>query len=70
MSGVDVRIMIPNKPDHMFVYWATYSNVGYLLKAGAKVYIYENGFLHAKQIVLMMKYRLLELQILMFEVLN
>ena len=51
LSGVDVRIMIPNKPDHMFVYWATYSNVGYLLKAGAKVYIYQNGFLHAKQIV-------------------
>ncbi|MCZ2260404.1 cardiolipin synthase [Sporosarcina sp. G11-34] len=51
LSGVDVRIMIPNKPDHMFVYWATYSNVGKLLKAGAKVYIYENGFLHTKQIV-------------------
>ncbi|PIC65087.1 cardiolipin synthase [Sporosarcina sp. P13] len=51
LSGVDVRIMIPNKPDHMFVYWATYSNVGQLLKAGAKVYIYDNGFIHAKQIV-------------------
>ena len=51
LSGVDVRIMIPNKPDHMFVYWATYSNVGKLLRAGAKVYIYENGFLHSKQIV-------------------
>lgn len=51
LSGVDVRIMIPNKPDHLFVYWATYSNVGLLLKAGAKVYIYENGFLHTKQIV-------------------
>ncbi|MHA6259840.1 cardiolipin synthase [Sporosarcina sp. CAU 1771] len=51
LSGVDVRIMIPNKPDHMFVYWATYSNVGLLLKAGAKVYIYENGFIHAKTIV-------------------
>ncbi len=51
LSGVDVRIMIPNKPDHMFVYWATYSNIGKLLKAGAKVYIYENGFIHTKQIV-------------------
>lgn len=51
LSGVDVRIMIPNKPDHMFVYWATYSNVGKLLRAGAKVYIYENGFIHSKQIV-------------------
>jgi cardiolipin synthase A/B len=52
LSGVDVRIMIPNKPDHMFVYWATYANVGNLLKAGAKIYIYENGFLHSKQIVI------------------
>ena len=51
LSGVDVRIMIPNKPDHMFVYWATYSNVGKLLKAGARVFIYENGFIHTKQIV-------------------
>lgn len=51
LSGIDVRIMIPNKPDHMFVYWATYSYVGQLLKAGAKIYIYDNGFLHAKMIV-------------------
>lgn len=51
LSGVDVRLMIPNKPDHMFVYWATYSNVGELLKTNAKVYIYENGFIHAKMLV-------------------
>ncbi|MEW9500779.1 cardiolipin synthase [Jeotgalibacillus marinus] len=51
LSGVDVRIMIPNKPDHMFVYWATYSYVGELIKAGAKIYIYENGFIHAKTLV-------------------
>jgi cardiolipin synthase len=50
-SGLDVRIMIPNKPDHPFVYWATYSNIGELLKIGAKVYIYDNGFLHCKTIV-------------------
>ncbi|MGI6728125.1 MAG: cardiolipin synthase [Anaerovoracaceae bacterium] len=49
-SGVDVRIMIPNKPDHMFVYWATYSYVGILLDAGARIFIYNNGFLHAKNI--------------------
>ncbi|WP_270179189.1 cardiolipin synthase [Alkalihalobacillus sp. CinArs1] len=50
LSGVDVRLMIPNKPDHMFVYWATYSYVGELLKAGARIYIYQNGFIHAKTI--------------------
>lgn len=52
LSGVDVNIMIPNKPDHMFVYWATMSYIGELLKAGANVYIYDNGFIHAKMIVI------------------
>lgn len=51
LSGVDVKIMIPNKPDHMFVYWATMSYIGELLKIGAKVYIYDNGFIHAKMMV-------------------
>ncbi len=50
LSGVDVRLMIPNKPDHPFVYWATYSYVGELLKAGVTMYIYQNGFIHAKTI--------------------
>lgn len=50
LSGVDVRIMIPCMPDHMFVYWATYSYVGILLNLGARIYIYDNGFMHAKTI--------------------
>ena len=51
LSGVDVRIMIPNKPDHVFVYWATYSFIGDLLTAGVRAYIYNRGFMHAKTIV-------------------
>lgn len=51
-SGVDVRLMIPCKPDHPFVYWATYSYVGDLLAAGARCYTYENGFLHAKGVAI------------------
>ncbi len=51
LSGIDVRLMFPNKPDHIFVYWATYSYVGELLKAGARSYIYDAGFIHAKTIV-------------------
>lgn len=47
-SGIDVRLMIPCKPDHPFVYWATYSYVGEMIAAGARCYTYENGFLHAK----------------------
>ncbi|MEK4230974.1 cardiolipin synthase [Solibacillus sp. FSL H8-0538] len=51
LSGIDVRIMIPNKPDHIFVFWATYSYVGQLVHAGAKIYHYAKGFIHAKMIV-------------------
>lgn len=51
-TGVEVKIMIPNKPDHIFVYWATMSYIGELLKSGAKVYIYKNGFIHAKTIII------------------
>ena len=50
-SGVEVNIMIPCKPDHPFVYWATYSYVGELVLEGANCYTYENGFLHAKGII-------------------
>lgn len=52
LSGVDVRIMIPSKPDHPFVYWASYSYAGELLNYGAKIYTYGgDAFLHAKTIV-------------------
>jgi len=50
-SGVDVRIMIPCKPDHPFVYWSTLSFIGELLEAGVRAYTYDNGFIHAKTIV-------------------
>lgn len=51
LSGIKIKIMIPNKPDHIFVYWATLSSVGELLNEGAEIYLYQNGFLHAKTIV-------------------
>lgn len=49
-SGVKIRIMVPNKPDHPFVYWATLSYIGDLLPYGIKAYTYEKGFMHAKTI--------------------
>lgn len=52
LSGIDVKIMIPNKPDHPFVYWASYAYAGELLRAGAKIYKYNKGFLHAKTLVI------------------
>lgn len=52
LSGIDVRIMIPNKPDHLFVHWASYSYIGEVLASGTRCYTYEKGFLHAKTIVI------------------
>ncbi len=51
LSGIDVRIMMPCKPDHMFVYWAGYSYIRQLLDAGVRAYTYDTGFIHAKTIV-------------------
>jgi cardiolipin synthase len=51
LSGVDVRVMVPCKPDHPFVYWASLSFVADLLDAGVRAYTYDNGFIHAKTIV-------------------
>ena len=47
-SGIDVRVMIPCKPDHPFVYWATYSYIGEMVEAGVRCFTYDNGFLHSK----------------------
>lgn len=51
MSGVDVRVMVPGKPDYLMVFWATHSYLGELLKSGVRCYLYEKGFMHAKTIV-------------------
>lgn len=51
LSGVDVKIMLPGNPDHKFMGWIANSYFESLLNAGAKIYLYEKGFLHAKTIV-------------------
>jgi len=51
LSGVDVRIMIPGKPDHKFMAWAANSYILELLDVNIKVYYYEKGFIHAKTIM-------------------
>jgi cardiolipin synthase len=48
LSGVDVRIMYPSRPNHLFVNWASMSYLGELVEAGVRVYQYKNGFIHAK----------------------
>ena len=52
-SGIDVRIMLPGKGDHPFVYWVNLVNAGDLLDFGVKIYHYDkNAFLHAKTVVI------------------
>jgi len=51
-SGIDVKIMIPCKPDHMFVYAVNHAFIRDLLDAGVKAYTYDEGFIHAKTLVI------------------
>lgn len=48
LRGVKVHLMIPDHPDHPFVYWSTYANAGEIVEMGAEVYLYNTGFMHAK----------------------
>ena len=51
--GVDVKIMIPAKPDHPFVYWANHSYAGELLQLGANIYKYsKEAFIHSKTVAI------------------
>lgn len=52
LSGIDVKVLIPGKPDHPFVYWANLSYSGELLNSGVKFYQYDkNSFIHSKLIM-------------------
>jgi cardiolipin synthase A/B len=48
LKGVDVRIMIPERPDHKTVYLAGFSYLPEMEAAGVKVFRYGAGFLHQK----------------------
>jgi len=48
LRGVEVRILIPKKPDHRTVYLASFSYYEDTLPLGIKLYRYETGFMHQK----------------------
>lgn len=52
LASKEVKLMIPCIPDHLFVYDATLSYARELAELGARIYIYEGGFLHAKGIII------------------
>ncbi len=51
LSGVDVRIIIPEKSDAHIPKWCSFSYVEQFLEAGIKVYFYQKGFIHSKTIM-------------------
>jgi len=48
MRGVDVRILIPDEPDHKLVYLAAFSYFEQAGRSGVKFYRYTKGFMHQK----------------------
>ncbi|KYD23239.1 cardiolipin synthase [Parageobacillus toebii] len=48
LSGLDVRILAPKRPDKKIVFYASRSYFPELLEAGVKIYEYSKGFLHSK----------------------
>ena len=52
LRGVDVRILIPDEPDHLLVYLAAYSYFDDAGRTGVKFYRYNEGFLHEKAMLI------------------
>ena len=52
LRGVDVRILIPDKPDHLMVYLAAYTYFDDAGRTGVKFYRYTDGFLHEKTMLI------------------
>jgi cardiolipin synthase len=51
LRGVDVRVMLPERPDHKMVYLAAFSFIEECEPTGVKFYRYEPGFMHHKVIL-------------------
>jgi cardiolipin synthase A/B len=48
IRGVDVRILIPEKADHLLVWLSAFSYYDQTIPYGIKIYRYQKGFLHQK----------------------
>ncbi len=48
LRGVDVRVLIPDEPDHLLVYLASFSYFEDALETGIRFFRYTDGFLHQK----------------------
>jgi len=48
LRGVDVRIILPQKPDHLFPWLSSYTYYPLMREAGVKIWRYQRGFMHQK----------------------
>lgn len=51
LSGINIKVIIPDKPDHFFVYWINQSYARELADYGIKFYRYNEGFIHSKLLI-------------------
>jgi len=51
ISSVKVQILVPDKPDHFLVYWASRSYFQQLLDVGVEIWTYHKGFNHSKILI-------------------
>ncbi|WP_277673470.1 cardiolipin synthase [Piscibacillus halophilus] len=51
LSGVDVRLLMPKRPDKRIVFHASRSYFPELMEAGIRIFEYEQGFMHSKVVI-------------------
>lgn len=51
MRGVEIRILLPKKADHLLVWLASYAHADEMMDHGIPIYRYKKGFLHQKIIL-------------------
>lgn len=52
LRGVDVRVMLPNEPDHKIVWLASIAHADGMVEHGVSIYRYQDGFLHQKVVLM------------------
>jgi cardiolipin synthase len=52
LRGVDVRIMLPDRPDHIMVWLASIAHADNMVEHGVDVYRFADGFLHQKVVLM------------------
>lgn len=52
LRGVDVRVLIPSRPDHRTVFLASTLHAHHALRAGIDMFRYQPGFLHQKALLI------------------